>query len=1174
LTASGAKARAGRGPALELALQTTLLGLAIAIILALVAALVGPVVIDWGHHRSLFETQATRLIGVDVQVKGAIDARLLPSPRLTLHDIEIGTGADAMRARSLGIEFALGSLLRGEWRATELRLAGPQLSLGLDSSGHLRAPSLAVTFNPDELSVEKLRIEDGTIVLTTAGGSNVTLERAWFAGEARSLIGPAKGEGAVTIGGKLYPFRIALGRLNEEGAMRLHLNVDPVDRLMMIEGDGALSFTDEPRFEGTWSLSRPVGINARGAAQTSDAVTQPWRVSGKIKTTLQSALMESVEFQYGSEDQGFKLTGVADLKFGTRPRFDGVLSGRQIDLDRIVASGDVVRPTVTAGVRRLADLSAVVFRPWLPIQIGVAIDQITLGGSTVQNLRGDITSSADGWSLDRLEFRAPGTTQVRLSGRMDVGPDGMAFTGPAEIDTSDPKTLAAWLEGRGETGQGDLRPTSLRGDVTLAGDKISVEGLKAEFERKPLTGRFAYFFPLGKPAKLEAELQASQFDFDGAFKFGRAVLAGTALERPREMALVADVGRATFDGIEARDVHARVKVDGTGLQIDQLSVADFGGGKFAASGRVETGGRAPRGALSVDLEATQTATVAALIEKFAPKVASPAKILLDRIKTAKLHGAVDIAGDDKAPATVAQLALSGNIDEMRIDTRVRASGDWQKPSAATLQINGTVDAPSGAPLIKLLSLDRVVGVGKGPGQLKIQTAGPVEGEMVLDLRVSASGLLAQLNGRGQLFDNQGIKLAGDLQVLDADLRPLRQATGTSNTDALPLKSKARVAIAGGTMTFDDIDAKIGDSVVRGRLSVDNASPRQIDGALEGDLVNGPALIASAIGLPGQGAGSWSSEPFGAGVFGSFSGKIALKLKNAEVLPKVAAEIFDANLRLSRDEVVLEDVTGTLAGGRFSGAMTLRSGREGLSAHAKVSLTGADAGALLPAAGTGSLTLAAETEGTGLSPVALIGALKGAGKIDLVDGQLAGLNPRTFDAATRAVDQGLVIETGRIADLVNKSLSAGTLSVKRVESVLSVSSGQLRLNNTVVESKDARLSITGMLDLIEGSINARLDLSGQSEAAGARPDISVNLKGPLTAPLRSVDVSALTAWLTLRSVENQTNRLRAIESAPPQPRERAAPRSKQAPALPAPIDIRPVPAPRSAGRPAASVDSQN
>ena len=58
---------AGCSLALELALQTTLLGLAIAVILALVAALVGPLLLDWGSHRTLFEAEASRLIGSSVR---------------------------------------------------------------------------------------------------------------------------------------------------------------------------------------------------------------------------------------------------------------------------------------------------------------------------------------------------------------------------------------------------------------------------------------------------------------------------------------------------------------------------------------------------------------------------------------------------------------------------------------------------------------------------------------------------------------------------------------------------------------------------------------------------------------------------------------------------------------------------------------------------------------------------------------------------------------------------------------------------------------------------------------------------------------------------------------------------------------------------------------------------
>jgi uncharacterized protein involved in outer membrane biogenesis len=1170
---------------LELALQTTLLGLAIAIILALVAALVGPLLIDWNSHRSLFEAQASRVIGVNVRVTGGIDARLLPSPRLTLHDITVGDGGDTIRARSLGIEFVLGSLMRGEWRAAQMNLAAPQLSLGLDSSGHVRAPNLAVTFKPDELSVDRLSVEDGTIILTAAAnGASITLERISFKGEARSLIGPVKGEGDTTIGGKLYPFRIAIGRLNEDGALKLHVNVDPPDRLMSIEGDGTLTFaTGEPLFDGMLSLSRPVGISSRGVAKTEEALTLPWRVSAKIKTTGQSALMESVEIQYGSEDQGFKLTGVADFKFGAHPRFDGVLSGRQIDVDRIISSSSEPRLTPVAAVRRLVESGSSVFRTTLPVQIGVGIDQVALSGNSVQNVRGDITSNTGGWNLDRLEFRAPGMTQVRLSGRLDVGSDGLGFTGPVEIEASDPKLLAAWLEGRSEMPTGDLRPLSLRGDVTLASDKIAVEDVKAEFDRKPLTGRFAYFFPAGKqPARLDAKLEATQFDFDTAIDFGTALLASSKLERPREMTLAADIARATVARIEARDVHARVKVDRDGLQIDRLSVADFGGGSFVGSGHVTMSKDALRGTLAVDLETAKPATLAAMIEKFAPKAASPVNGLLDRVGRAKLHASLDLAGDDKTQATVAQLALAGELDELHIDTHLRVSGDWQKLSTADFRIDGTIDAPAGVPLIKLLSLDRVLVVGKGPGQLKVRAAGPIGGETTLDVRLSAGGLLAQASGRGRYSEDQGAKLAANLQIMDADLRPLRPPAGAENAGALPLKLTSRVAIAGGTMTFDEIDAKIGGSAIRGHLAVDNASPRRIDGVLEADSVDGPALIASSIGLPAQAAGTsteknWSGEPFGPGVFGKFSGKIGLRLKQADLLPQLTAREINSTLRLGKNEIALDDVTGALAGGRLSGQMTLRSTEGGLAAHAKISVTGSDAAALLPVTGrpiSGSLGLTAEVEGTGLSPVAFIGALKGSGKIILVDGRLAGLDPRTFDTVTRAVDQGLVVETGRISDLVSKSLNGGPLSVKRAESALSVAAGQIRLNNVVIESKDAALSVAGTCDLTDGSINARLTLSGPSETAGAKPEIFVTLKGPLTTPSRSVDVSALTGWLTLRSVEDQTKRLRAIENAPPQPRGRATPKSKQAPALPAPIDIRPVPAPHSAGRPAASVGSQN
>src|SRR5262249_26874224 len=114
-------------------LQATLLGLGIALILALVAALVGPHFVDWSQYRTVFESQLTRLAGVPVRVNGTIEARLLPVPYVALHDIEAGAPGQQprLKAAEAAVELALGPLLRGEWRAAGLRRppAAPALHL-------------------------------------------------------------------------------------------------------------------------------------------------------------------------------------------------------------------------------------------------------------------------------------------------------------------------------------------------------------------------------------------------------------------------------------------------------------------------------------------------------------------------------------------------------------------------------------------------------------------------------------------------------------------------------------------------------------------------------------------------------------------------------------------------------------------------------------------------------------------------------------------------------------------------------------------------------------------------------------------------------------------------------------------------------------------------------------
>jgi len=1157
-------------------LQTTLLGLAIAIILALVTALVGPLLVDWGSYRATFETEAGKLVGASVRIAGAIDARLLPSPQLTLRDVAVGEGYRAIRTRTLAIEFALGPLMRGEWHASELYLDAPQIKISIDTQGRAQAPALAMNFDPNGVGVERLTIADGKLVLgDAANGGSVTLDKLSFSGEARTLLGPFKGEGALSIDGERYPYRISAGRYGSDGTLKLRVTVDPSSSRFGIEADGVMTLAGSaPKFDGIVALARPVGIAARG-------VSQPWRVSGNVKADAQGALFEQLDFHYGSEERGLTLTGVADFTFGKNPRFDGVLSGRQIDLDQALASGDDARALPAAAVRELVELAGGVFRPRIPIQIGVGIDQITLGGNTVQNLRGDIGSDAGGWTLNGFEFRAPGLTQVRLSGQLAVADEGVSFSGPAEINSADPKTLAAWLIGGVESATGDLRALALKGDLTFGSKTIAIERLRAEFDRRPVQGRLVYSFATPqRPAKLETEFNAPELDLDGLIGFGNALLSGAAIDTPHDVSIAADIGRTSVAGFLARDTSVRLKIDGSGLQVDRLVVADLDGVAISVKGRIVGTAPAPNGALQLDLSARDMTPVMALLAHFAPATAEAVGSVAPGLAPAKLQARLTI--DGAAAATQVRLVVDGTLGKVTLSLKGQAEADPIAFSLGDIGFDAKLRADDGKALIAILGIDRVASVGAGPATVSFKTSGPVRGDQKIEGWLTAVGLEANVTGVVRLLDEKP-SAALRATVVNADLAPLRAGSG----GALPLMLTTRVALAADTVSLVDLSGMVAGARMKGRLDYGLARPHRLSGEIDVERIDAPSVLAAAIGLPpppanrGGATVAWSDRPFAAGAFGEFNGTVALKAAQFELLPGVSVHASRASLRLGSNEIALDNVTGDLAGGRLSAEASMRRAQSGLTARLKLTMSGAEAaGVVAPDAGspvTGKLDLSGELQGTGLSPIALIGALQGSAKYSLNDGSFAALDPRVFDMATRSVDAGLPIEAARIRNVTATALESGPFPFKRIEGTVAIGAGQMRLPTIKVETKNAALSLSGNLDLADGALAGRMVLTGTALAAGARPDVFMTLSGSLSAPTRSIDAAALTAWLTLRAVENQSRLLEIERARQPQPVEPAPspPLQEQAPALPPPVEIMPAPGPRRAGQPpGASVSPQN
>src|SRR3979409_1874325 len=273
--------------------QTTLLGLSIAFILALLAALIGPYFIDWNQFRPQFETEATRVVGAPVRVGGQLDARLLPTPSLRLRSVVVGGANDLgkVRADKLDVEFSLGSLMRGEWRATELTINGMALDLGLDSQGRIDWPASSGKFNLGSLAIDRLNLTGRIALHDASNRGTLELNDIAFSGDVRSLAGSVRGDGNFILSGVRYPFRVSSGQSADGAGTRVHLNIDPGARALSADLDGVLSFEARaPRFDGALVLAVPAGLKAKG-----DVPITPWRVAAKVKADPAAARLEQLE---------------------------------------------------------------------------------------------------------------------------------------------------------------------------------------------------------------------------------------------------------------------------------------------------------------------------------------------------------------------------------------------------------------------------------------------------------------------------------------------------------------------------------------------------------------------------------------------------------------------------------------------------------------------------------------------------------------------------------------------------------------------------------------------------------------------------------------------------------------------------------------------------------------
>jgi large subunit ribosomal protein L24 len=1123
--------------------QTTLLGLAIAFIIALLAALIGPYFVDWNQFRPQFEAEASRIIGTPVRVAGALDARLLPAPTLRLRSVTFGGSNDLgkLRADKLDVEFSLGSLMRGEWRATELTVSGMAADLGLDARGRVDLPSTTSgTFNLASLAIERLNLTGRIALHDAASRSTLELNDVAFSGDVRSLAGAVRGDGKFTVMGERYPFRVSSGPSADGSATRIHVNIDPGDRLLSADLDGVLAFDGRvPRFDGAITLATPPSRDK--AAETAPT---PWKVAARVKADPAGAKFDQVEASLGAEETALKVSGLGDLRFGASPLLRAALSARQVDADKLAGRDNNGEPMRILPALRAA-LAAIPQAP-IPAQIEFSSEQIMLGGRPLQNIAAELHTDGKSWTFQRLDLRAPGSTQIALNG---AAPGSDRFSGRLSIESSDPDTLVAWLQGRSEVNRRSTRPVRLTGNVMVASNHLSIEALKAEIEGGAVEGRIAFEqTAANKGSRIEAELKADRLDLDAASSFVRS-LAGPQAEWPDEAKLSLDVGRAISTGQELQPFLARLEYDPKSFVLDQLRFGQSsgvileGGGNFD---RVNSQGR-----LVLNSTAASLGRIAGLLTPFAPSLAARLTAVDSGAGPANASVVLDL-GSSKAAASgrAALVQLDFETPEMR--GHVQATTTPPASALGSIDVGallgGEFDAQArlsserGSALLTLLGLNGVMAAGEGTARFEGSVSGAWRRPLQLNARLSGGGLDADAQGSIELSASEPKANVG-LRVRNANLAPLF-GIGSSENSLQKVNLSSRVTLSGNRLTFDDLDGTASGSRLRGHLAITLDQERSVEGEVGLDALDLAPAFEVAIGAAGHDA----AEALTSGLLSGWRGRVAFQALRGVLPGGTEVRPISGMIKSDGQSLTLDGLRGGIGGGEMTASIDARNSAKdsanGLSLNARVELARVDAtalryGDLAMPKGRASLQMAISSQGR--SVAALTGALAGNGTLTLESAEIAGLNPRAFEIAIRASDGGQVTDDMRLRQLVEPALSAGALVIGSAQIPFTIRDGRLRVGATTLEARNARAIVSGGYDIPADQADIRASLTPiMIGLTGSPPEIQLFAAGPPEKLSRTVDLTPLSSWLAVRTIDRETRRLDAIERGEPPPATAALP----------------------------------
>lgn len=1131
------------------------------LLLTLTAALVAPRFIDWGNYTDVIEEQASRVLGRDVHVSGAVDLRLLPMPRLTFSDVEIASREDGalpeVSVVQMQVLMSLAPFLSGEAEIVELILDRPILRLSaldeeegiLDDDG----------FDPGSIAIEEARILNGRVErIAPDGRTQVLVDGLNATLHAPSLFGPWRVDPASgIINGERVTMRMQSGVYGGDRRLRMRVTVLPVLRAMEFTIDGYFDWSQaDAHFEGQARAQSLI----LAAEEVVDTLT--WQVTADIDAGLGAISAENIEASLGrSGDQAFVLAGMAQVNLGESPAFSAALSSRQVDLDRMLGGGATAPIDLASGWNAAGELLRWIDQAPIPGDMSFDIPAIVIGGSVIREIGFDATYRPGlPVSLDNLVATFPGDTDFGFTGAAAPAQmEGVTLDGVMTLESAAPDLFVGWSTGRRDEGEtfSQLSSVEMSARVVAEPGRVGLERLRGMIDGAALTGAIAYEAGLNEAVggQLDVDLSAGRFDFGLLAGLSRWLTQSEAVEG--QTGLIGTVNAdLSVDELVAGpenlgEVTVSVAVTQDTLRIDQLTIGNAAGAQVSATGFLDRQVMPPIGVLSVDANMDELDGLVRLTRD----VLGDNPLLVDLARNTGLYEPVSVTGTYSHDAQNGlQVGLTGTVggadvdltgDMPLIDGEAALpdglAGLFDRPTEFRLDVT----SPDAFALIGQLGLPALPVDTEGGGNLLVSLAS--DGITDPRVRFAFDGLETSLRldaGLGGDTESGVTGLAGTGSIFVGNVAQSGLLAGMALPGLFdPISASAGFDVAYDHETreavFSALSGQFADVPLAGEVTV-NRDPlgMTIDAELEADRLDLRGVLAGFVGPGTFDLGFselWPESPI---AFNPMPVNLDLQLAAPRMVIWDGVTALNAQLAVQarEGEVVLDRISGQLYGGMLDSRLVMRDADRGTIATGRLALNDLDLGQLAwqrsgQSVMQGELSTSLSFETSGGSVSSLMSAVTGDGTFALSDVTVSGLGLNGFSRVLQASDAGLLGEEDDIEGAFADALSAGTMRIETADNPISLIGGVARASNLYIEGDSTALRGGLTLDLSTGLVDAdfsysAIDGPGDVESM---PSVGLSFAGPLAAPERLLDVSQIGSFLNVRQLELEIRRVEALNA---------------------------------------------